>query len=41
MLSSNSASAPACLNVAFGPSLDVPTSTLQGRFVKLSLLMKF
>jgi hypothetical protein len=26
---------------AFGPSLDTPTSTLQGRFVKLSLLVKF
>ena len=26
---------------AFGPSLGVPTSTLQGRFMKLSLLVKF
>jgi len=26
---------------AFGPSLGVPTSTLQGRFVKLSVLVKF
>ena len=28
-------------NQAFGPSLGVPTSTLQGRFVKLSLLVKY
>jgi hypothetical protein len=26
---------------AFGPSLGVPTSTLQGRFMKLSVLAKF
>ena len=26
---------------AFGPSLGVPTSVLQGRFVKLSLLTRF
>ena len=26
---------------AFGPSLGTPTSTLQGRFVKLSVLTRF